>query len=201
MTTDTIVDEQLTNRLLAQRIVVLGQEVDDAVANRICGQILLLSAEDPVRDITFYINSPGGSVSAGMAVYDTMEFVPNDVATLGTGFAASMGQLLLCAGTPGKRFSLPHTRIVMHQPLGGIGGDTSDIAIQAANLVYTKRLMRDLIARHTGQDAQTVAEDSERDRWFTAHEAREYGIVDRVIAHASDVELVGHRRPVGLGGS
>src|SRR5699024_10141733 len=133
--------DQLTTRLLRERIVVLGHEDDDAVANRICGQLLLLSAEDPERDITLYVNSPGGSVSAGAAIYDTMQFVASDVATLGTGFAASMGQFLLCAGAPGKRFSLPHTRIVMHQPLGGIGGATSDVAIQAANLVYTKQLM------------------------------------------------------------
>ncbi|MGH3423863.1 MAG: ATP-dependent Clp protease proteolytic subunit [Nocardioidaceae bacterium] len=198
MTTDTVFDDQLTTRLLRERIVVLGQEVDDPIANRICGQMLLLSAEDPERDITFYINSPGGSVSAGMAIYDTMQFVPNAVATLAMGFAASMGQFLLCAGAPGKRSSLPHTRIVMHQPLGGIGGSTSDIAIQAANLLYTKHLMRDLIAQHTGQDPDTIAEDSDRDRWFTAEEARGYGIIDRVVEHATDLELVTRRRRVGL---
>lgn len=198
MASQTIFDDEVTNRLLRERIVVLGQEVDDAIANRICGQLLLLSAEDPERDIVFTINSPGGSVSAGMAIYDTMRFIGNDVVTLGAGFAASMGQFLLCAGTPGKRFSLPHTRIVMHQPLGGIGGSTSDIAIQAANLLYTKHLMRDLIAQHTGQPPETIAEDSDRDRWFTAEEARSYGIVDRVVEQAAQVEIVGRRRRVGL---
>lgn len=191
-------DAQLTSRLQHERIVVLGGEVDDTTANRISGQLLLLSAEDPNRDISLYINSPGGSVSAGMSIYDTMQFIPNDVSTLGMGFAASMGQFLLCAGAPGKRFCLPHTRIVMHQALGGIGGSATEIRIQAANLVYTKKLMQRLIAQHTGQDVETIDRDGDRDRWFTADEAREYGIVDRVVAHANDVELVSQRRHVGI---
>ena len=191
-------DDQLANRLLHERIVVLGGEVTDPVANRISSQLMLLSAEDPERDIALYINSPGGSVMAGMSIYDTMQFIPNDVSTLAMGFAASMGQLLLCAGAAGKRFSLPHSRIVMHQALGGIGGSTSDIRIQAANLVYTKRLMQELIAEHTGQDVDTIAHDGDRDRWFTADEARDYGIIDRVVAQAGDVTLMGERRRVGL---
>ncbi|MEY9212290.1 ATP-dependent Clp protease proteolytic subunit [Thermobifida halotolerans] len=181
----TAFDDQLAARLLHERIVVLGQEVDDAVANRVCAQLLLLAAEDDRRDISLYVNSPGGSVYAGMAIYDTMRFVPNDVATLGLGFAASMGQFLLCAGAPGKRYSLPHTRIMMHQPSGGMGGTAADIAIQAQNLAHTKRLMLELTARHTGQSVETVERDSRRDRWFTAEQARDYGMVDHVVEHAS----------------
>ena len=191
-------DGQLTSRLQHERIVVLGGEVNDTIANRISGQLLLLSAEDSQRDISLYINSPGGSVTAGMSIYDTMQFIPNDVSTLAMGFAASMGQFLLCAGAAGKRFSLPHARVVMHQALGGIGGSATDIKIQAANLVYTKKLMQQLIAEHTGQDVETIERDGDRDRWFTAEEAREYGIVDRVVARASDVALVAQRRRVGL---
>ncbi|UYM03358.1 ATP-dependent Clp protease proteolytic subunit [Solicola gregarius] len=195
---ETAFDEQLTTRLQHERIVVLAGEVNDDIANRITGQLLLLSAEDPHRDISLYINSPGGSVSAGMSIYDTMQFIPNDVSTLAMGFAASMGQFLLCAGAPGKRFSMPHARIVMHQALGGIGGSTSDIKIQAANLVFTKKLMQRLIAEHTGQDVETIDRDGDRDHWFTAEEARDYGIVDRVVSRADDVALVAQRRHVGL---
>lgn len=191
-------DAQLSTRLQHERIVVLGGEVNDATANRISGQLLLLSAEDSARDISLYINSPGGSVTAGMSIYDTMQFIPNDVSTLGMGFAASMGQFLLCSGAPGKRFCLPHTRVVMHQALGGIGGSATEIKIQAANLVYTKKLMQQLIAEHTGQDVETIDRDGDRDRWFTADEARDYGIVDRVVARATDVALVSERRHVGL---
>ncbi|UPK75516.1 ATP-dependent Clp protease proteolytic subunit [Nocardioidaceae bacterium SCSIO 66511] len=191
-------DEQLITRLQHERIVVLGGEVNDDIANRISGQLLLLSAEDPDRDISLYINSPGGSVTAGMSIYDTMQFIPNDVSTLAMGFAASMGQFLLCAGTPGKRFSLPHTRIVMHQALGGIGGSTSDIKIQATNLLYTKKLLQRLIAEHTGQNVEQIERDGDRDHWFTADEARDYGIVDQVVASATDVRLLSQRRPVGL---
>ncbi|WP_084958382.1 ClpP family protease [Thermoactinospora rubra] len=179
--------EQLNQRLLKERIVVLGQEVDDDICNRLCAELLLLAADDPDSDITLYINSPGGSVHAGMALYDMMQFVPCDVATVAMGFAASMGQFLLSAGTPGKRYALPHARIVMHQPLGGIRGTASDIQIQAENLLYTKRLMAELIARHTGQPLARIQEDSDRDRWFTAQEALEYGFVDHVVRSAKDV--------------
>ncbi|MBT2227521.1 ClpP family protease [Nonomuraea sp. NEAU-A123] len=172
--------DQLSQRLLKERILVLGQEVDDEICNRLCGELLLLAAEDPRRDITLYINSPGGSVTAGMALYDMMQFVPCDVATVAMGFAASMGQLLLCAGTPGKRYALPNARIVMHQPLGGIGGSASDIQIQAENLLYTKRRLAELIAQHTGQPLERIQADSDRDRWFTAQEALDYGFVDHM---------------------
>ncbi|MEP7763843.1 ATP-dependent Clp protease proteolytic subunit [Sanguibacter sp. 25GB23B1] len=192
-------DDQLAARLLHQRIVVLGQEVDDAVANRICAELLLLSAEDPRRDISLYINSPGGSFSAGMAIYDTMRLIPNDVSTLAMGFAASMGQFLLCSGTRGKRFSLPHARIMMHQPSAGIEGTAMDIAIQVENLEYTKSLMHELLARATGQSAATIATDSDRDRWFTAEQAREYGMLDAVVQTLDDVRPAGPSSRVGMG--
>jgi ATP-dependent Clp protease protease subunit len=178
---------QLFDELLKQRIVFLGDEVTDASANTICGQLLLLSAADPARDIQFYINSPGGSVSAGMAVYDTMRFIPNDVATIGIGLAGSMGQFLLTAGTAGKRYALPHTRVMMHQASGGIGGTAADITIQAENMLFVKRQMHELIALHSGRPVSQVAEDSERDRWFTAGQARDYGLIDRVITEAAAV--------------
>jgi ATP-dependent Clp protease, protease subunit len=180
-------DDSVFQQLLRERIVFLGEEVKDENANVICAQLLLLSAENPHRDISLYINSPGGSVSAGMAIYDTMQLVEADVATYGIGFAASMGQLLLCAGEPGKRFALPHTRVVMHQPLGGIGGTAADIAIQAEQLAYTKRKMRETIAHHTGQPIERIEADSDRDRWFTAEEALEYGFVDHVISRVAEV--------------
>ncbi|MFD1930344.1 ClpP family protease [Nonomuraea mangrovi] len=186
-TTRTAWPEQLSQRLLKERIIVLGQEVDDDICNRLCGELLLLAAEDPVSDVTLYINSPGGSISAGMALYDMMHFVPCDVATVAMGFAASMGQFLLSGGTPGKRYALPHARVVMHQPLGGIGGTASDIQIQAENLLYTKKLMAELISQHTGQPLERIREDSDRDRWFTAQEAKEYGFVDHVVTHAAGV--------------
>jgi ATP-dependent Clp protease protease subunit len=191
-------DDQLAQRLLHQRIVVLGQEVDDRIANRICAQLLLLSAEDSRSDITLYINSPGGSISAGMAIYDTMRLIPNDVGTLAMGFAASMGQFLLCAGAKGKRFSLPHARIMMHQPSAGIGGTAVDIAIQAENLEYTKGLMHQLIAESTGQSVETIAADSDRDRWFTAEQARDYGMVDQVVTTLEDVRPSSIGRRAGL---
>jgi len=172
-------DDQLATRLMHQRIVVLGQEVDDPIANRICAELLLLSAEDQRRDISLYINSPGGSVSAGLAIYDTMRLIPNDVSTLAMGIAASMGQFLLSAGTRGKRFALPHARILMHQGSAGIQGTAVDVQIQAENLEHTKSVMNRLIAEHTGQDLATIARDADRDRWFTAGEARDYGFVDR----------------------
>lgn len=191
-------DDQLATRLLHQRIVVLGQGVDDAVANRICAQLLLLSAEDPRRDIALYINSPGGSVSAGLAIYDTMRLIPNDVATLAMGLAASAAQFLLAAGTPGKRFALRHARVLMHQPSGGLGGTAVDIAIQAQNMAHVKRTMQALIAEHTGRPVETIERDSDRDRWFTADEAREYGIVDRVVTQLDDVRPDAGRAKVGL---
>jgi ATP-dependent Clp protease protease subunit len=180
-------DDSVFNRLLKERIIFLGQQFDDDMANRICAQLLLLSAEDANRDVALYINSPGGSVTAGMAIYDTMQFIPNDVATYGLGLAASMGQFILCAGTPGKRYALPHTRIMMHQPSGGIGGSASDIAIQAEQMLYTKKLMQERIAFHTGQTVEQIENDSDRDRWFTADEAKEYGLIDAVLPSTADV--------------
>ncbi|MEU6408386.1 ATP-dependent Clp protease proteolytic subunit [Microbispora sp. NPDC046933] len=179
---DRFASGDLGRKLLERRIVVLGQEVDDDIANRICSQLLLLTAEDSERDISLYINSPGGSVSAGLAIYDVMQYVPNDVVTVGMGLAASMGQFLLCAGAPGKRYALPHARIMMHQPLGGIGGTAADIAIQAEQMRHTKKTLAERIAFHTGQPLERIEADSDRDRWFTAEEAREYGIVDHVVA-------------------
>ncbi|WP_018296272.1 ATP-dependent Clp protease proteolytic subunit [Corynebacterium lubricantis] len=173
-------------RLLRERIIFLGQQVDDDIANKLCAQILLLSAEDPTRDISLYINSPGGSVSAGMAIYDTMKYSPCDIRTYGMGMAASMGQFLLSGGTKGKRYALPHARIMMHQPSAGVGGTAADIAIQAEQFAQTKREMAELIAEHTGQTFEQISKDSDRDRWFTAQEAKEYGIVDHVIEHASN---------------
>ncbi|GAA1505317.1 ATP-dependent Clp protease proteolytic subunit [Sphaerisporangium rubeum] len=183
--------EPVVQRLLRERIVFLGQEVDDQIGNRICGELLLLAAEDPQRDIFLYINSPGGSVSAGMAIYDMMEYVPNDVCTVGMGLAASMGQFLLCAGTPGKRYVLPRARVMMHQPSGGIGGTASDIRIQAEQMLYTKQTMARLIAQHTGQPLERIEADSDHDRWFTAEEAKEYGIVDHVVATARNIPSAG----------
>ncbi|MFI7550771.1 ClpP family protease [Verrucosispora sp. WMMD703] len=179
--------DQVFERLLRERIVFLGSEVNDEIANRICAQILLLAAEDPERDITLYINSPGGSVSAGMAVYDTMRFVRNDVATLAMGLAGSMGQFLLCAGTAGKRYALPHTRILMHQPSGGMGGTASDITIQAENMLHVKRTMQELIAQHSGRTLAEIQQDWDRDRWFTAEEARNYGLIDQVVNTATQL--------------
>ncbi|MEV1329187.1 ATP-dependent Clp protease proteolytic subunit [Micromonospora costi] len=179
--------DQVFERLLKERIVFLGTEVTDASANQICAQILLLAAEDPDRDIFLYINSPGGSVSAGMAVYDTMRYVRNDVATLAIGFAGSMGQFLLCAGTAGKRYALPHSRIMMHQPSGGFGGTVADITIQAENMLRVKRTMQELIARHSGRTLEEIQRDWDRDRWFTAEEAREYGLIDQVITGVDEL--------------
>ncbi len=175
------VDRELARELLKHRIVVLGREVRDDDANELCGRILLLAAQDPQADIQLYINSPGGSVSAGFAVFDTMRLVPCDIQTVAMGFAASMAQVLLTAGTPGKRFALPHTRIVMHQPLGGIGGSTTDVRIQAEQLRQTKELMARITAEQTGQSVERITADADRDHWFTAEEAREYGLVDHVV--------------------
>ena len=176
--------DSVFERLLRERIIFLGSQVDDEIANKLCAQILLLSAEDPNRDISLYINSPGGSVTAGMAIYDTMKYSPCDVATYGMGLAASMGQFLLSAGTKGKRYALPHARIMMHQPSAGVGGTAADIAIQAEQFAHTKREMAELIAQHTGQTVDQITKDSDRDRWFTAEEAKDYGFVDHVISSA-----------------
>jgi ATP-dependent Clp protease protease subunit len=174
-------------RLLKERIVFLGTQVDDVNANLICAQLLLLAAEDPEKDISLYINSPGGSVTAGLAIYDTMQFVPCDVSTVCMGLAASMGQFLLCAGEHGKRFALPHARILMHQPSGQAQGQAADIAIQAEQIIYLKRMMAEQIAVHTGQSIERIEADSDRDRWFTADEAKDYGFIDEVIARAERV--------------
>jgi ATP-dependent Clp protease protease subunit len=178
---------EIYNRLLKDRIVILGTEVNDDIANIVCAQMLYLEGEDDDRDIWLYINSPGGSVTAGMAIYDTMQFVKPNVATICMGLAASMGQFLLCAGEPGKRYALPHARIMMHQPSGGIRGQASDIAIQAEQLIYIKRLMAERIAFHSGQSVEQVQEDSERDRWFTAEQAKDYGLIDSVILRRGEI--------------
>ncbi|MFJ3670957.1 ClpP family protease [Streptomyces sp. NPDC090106] len=191
-------DDQLAAQLLGQRIVVLGTQVDEVSANRVCSQLLILSAEDPRTDISLYINSPGGSVYAGLAIYDTMRLVPNDVSTLAMGFAASMGQFLLCGGAPGKRYALPNARIMMHQGSAGIGGTTADIEIQAENLDHSKHTMERLLAENTGQTPETIARDGDRDRWFTAEEAREYGMVDQVVTSLADVRPAASRRRMGL---
>lgn len=178
--------DMLDERLLRERIVWLEGEVRDENSNRIAKQLQVLAAEDPERDITLYINSPGGSISAGMVVYDTMQLIPNDVVTVAMGLAASMGQFLLCAGAAGKRYATPNTRIMMHQPSGGLGGTASDIKIQAEQMLFIKRRMALLIADHTGQSIEQIEKDSDRDRWFDADEAREYGIIDHVYSTDAD---------------
>jgi ATP-dependent Clp protease protease subunit len=185
--TGMTLSDSVYDRLLWERIIVLGQQVDDAIANQICAQLLLLSAENAEKDIMLYINSPGGSVTAGMAIYDTMQYVECDVSTIVMGLAASMGQFLLSAGTPGKRYALPHARIMMHQPSAGVGGTESDIAIQAQLFRRHKQEMAELIAEHTGQPLEKIVTDSDRDRWFTAEEALEYGFVDQVISRVRQV--------------
>jgi ATP-dependent Clp protease, protease subunit len=168
-------------RLLKERIVFLGSAIDQSVANNVCAQLILLEAEDHERDISLYVNSPGGSVTDGLAIYDTMQYVRPDVSTICVGLAASMGQFLLCAGAAGKRYALPHSRVLMHQPSGAMQGQAADIAIQAEQIVYLKRMMAERIAFHTGQPIDRIEADSDRDRWFTAEEAKEYGFIDRVI--------------------
>jgi ATP-dependent Clp protease protease subunit len=178
---------EIYHRLLRERIIFLGTQVDDSAANLICAQLLLLASEDAQRDISLYINSPGGSVTAGLAIYDTMQYVPCDVSTVCMGLAASMGQFLLCSGAKGKRFSLPHSRILMHQPSGQAEGQAADIAIQAQQIVYLKKMMAERISYHTGQTIERIEADSDRDRWFTAQEALEYGFIDQVIERAANV--------------
>ena len=179
-------EDYIYNRLLKERIIWLGTEVSDANANAICSQLLLLSAEDADKDIWLYINSPGGSITAGMAIYDTMQYIPNDVVTVATGLAASMGQFLLSSGTPGKRYATPNARILMHQPSGGIGGTASDIRIQAELILHMKKVMSELTATQTGQTVETILKDNERDKWFTAAEGLEYGFFDH-IAQSSGI--------------
>ena len=191
-------DDHLAAQLLAQRIVLLGTQVDETSANRVCAQLLLLSAQDPRSDISLYINSPGGSVSAGLAIYDTMRLIPNDVSTLAMGIAASMGQFLLTVGARGKRLVLPNARVMMHQPSAGIGGTAADIEIQAQNLRFTKRAIERITAEHTGQSEETITRDGDRDRWFTAEQAREYGMVDRVVESLADVRPATSRPRMGL---
>jgi len=178
--------QDVYNRLLKDRVLLLGSEVNDDIANQLCAQLLLLDAEDDTRDIWLYINSPGGSVTAGMAIYDTMQFVTSDVATVCIGLAASMGQFLLTAGATGKRYSLPNARILMHQPLAGLRGQAADIAIQAQEFSFTKKRMAELIAQHSGRTIEEVERDSDRDKWFSAEEAREYGLCDKVIVGRSE---------------
>jgi ATP-dependent Clp protease protease subunit len=196
--TGITLDDQVATRLLHQRIIVLGTEVDDQVANRLCGQLLLLSAEDPRGVISLYINSPGGSVSAGLAIYDTMRLIPNDVSTLALGLAGSMGQFLLTAGTPGKRFALPHAQILMHQGSAGFGGTAADVEIYAEQLERIGSTLLRLTAEHTGQPIETVERDSRRDRWFTAEEAQRYGLIDHILDRLDDVRPAMTRQPIGL---
>ncbi len=180
-------DDQVYNRLLRERIIFLAGEVRDDMANAICAQILLLAAEDSNKDIFLYVNSPGGSVTAGMAIYDTMQYVKNDIATVGMGIAASMGQFLLTAGAPGKRYATPNARILMHQPLGGIGGTATDIRIQAEQMAITKRTMAEINAKHTGQTLEKILIDSDRDNWFNAVDAKEYGFIDHIATSDGQV--------------
>ena len=187
MNTPGTMSDNVYQALLKNRIVFLGSEVRDENANAICAQMLLLNAEDPVKDIYLYINSPGGSVDSGMAIFDTMQWISNDVATVAIGLAASMGQFLLSAGAHGKRYALPHSRIMMHQPSGGLGGTASDIRIQAEQSMHIKKTMSQLIAQHTGQSVEQIEADSDRDRWFTAEQAQAYGFIDHVFERASQI--------------
>jgi len=180
-------NDNIYNRLLRERIIWLGSEVRDDNANAICAQMMLLAAEDPDKDIFLYINSPGGSITAGMAIYDTMQFVQPDVATVAMGMAASMGQFLLSSGAKGKRYATPHTRVMMHQPSGGIAGTATDIRINAELILHMKRTLAELTAEQTGKTVEQINRDADRDRWFTAPEALEYGFIDRVVEHAASV--------------
>jgi ATP-dependent Clp protease protease subunit len=180
-------NDNVYQRLLKERIIWLGTEVRDENANTICAQLLLLAAEDPERDIYLYINSPGGSVTAGMAIYDTMQYVQPDVATVGMGMAASMGQFLLSSGAKGKRYATPHARVMMHQPSGGIGGTATDIRINAELILHMKRVLAEITAQQTGKTVEQINADADRDRWFTAPEALEYGFIDHVVEHAASV--------------
>lgn len=180
-------DDNVYQRLLRERIVWLGSEVRDENSNAICAKMLLLAAEDPTKDIYLYINSPGGSITAGMAIYDTMQYIQPDVVTVGMGMAASMGQFLLSSGTKGKRFITPHARVLMHQPLGGLGGTASEIKIQADLILSMKKQMAEITAEQTGKSVEQIIADGDRDHWFTAPEALEYGFVDKIVQRAHDV--------------
>jgi ATP-dependent Clp protease, protease subunit len=194
----THIDERLAERLLDRRIVVLGDEVTDELANRVVSQLLVLSADDADSDICLFVNSPGGSVLAGLAIYDVMQLVPNDVSTVAIGLAASMGQVLLCGGAPGKRYALPNAQVLMHEGSAGLGGSASDVEIQAANLRATLHRMRSIISLHTGRPLDEVARDVGRDRWFDAVGAREYGFVDHVVSSLDDIRPLLRHRPVGV---
>ncbi len=189
--------DMLDERLLRERIIWLEGEVRDENSNRIAKQLQVLAAEDPDKDITLYINSPGGSITAGMVIYDTMQLIPNDITTIAMGLAASMGQFLLCAGAAGKRYATPNTRIMMHQPLGGIGGTASDIKIQAEQMLFIKKRMAQLIAEHSGQTLEQIESDSDRDRWFTPEDAKVYGLIDHVYSSAADAPPVKSRKVKG----
>ncbi len=189
--------DMLDERLLRERIIWLEGEVRDENSNRIAKQLQVLAAEDPEKDITLYINSPGGSITAGMVIYDTMQLIPNDITTIAMGLAASMGQFLLCAGAAGKRYATPNTRIMMHQPLGGIGGTASDIKIQAEQMLFIKKRMAQLIAEHSGQTLEQIESDSDRDRWFTPEDAKVYGLIDHVYSSAADAPPVKSRKVKG----
>ncbi len=179
--------DHVFNKLLKERIIWLGSEVAEENANQICAQMMLLAAQDPEKPIFLYINSPGGSVTAGMAIYDTMQYIQPEVVTVALGMAASMGQLLLTAGTPGKRYATPHARILMHQPSGGVGGTASDIRINANLILQMKQELAEINAQRTGKSVERIREDSERDHWFTAQEALEYGFIDHVIESARNL--------------
>lgn len=180
-------NDSIYNRLLKERIIWLGSEVRDENANAICAQMMLLAAEDPDKDIFLYINSPGGSITAGMAIYDTMQFIQPDVATVAMGMAASMGQFLLSSGAKGKRYATPHARVMMHQPSGGIGGTATDVRINAQLIMHMKRVLSELTAAQTGKTLEQINTDNDRDNWFTATEALEYGFIDHVVEHADSV--------------
>lgn len=195
------INTHLSDRLLDARIVMLSNEVSDESADAVIAQLLALSADDPESDICLFVNSPGGSVLAGLAVYDVMQLIPNDVVTVATGLAASMGQVLLCAGTPGKRFALPNAQVLMHEGSAGIGGSASDVEIQAKNLVATLDRLRSIIARHTGRPIEQVVEDVGRDRWFDAEEALDYGFVDHLVSSLDEVLPRRVVRRVGLAGT
>jgi ATP-dependent Clp protease protease subunit len=201
MTTTEVPQDRLGDQLMArlqnQRIIQLGEEVDDPIANRLCAQLLLLAEEDDRRDILFLINSPGGSVSAGLAIYDTMVAIKPDVVTVAMGLAASMGQVLLSAGTPGKRFALPHSMILMHEGSAGVQGTAVDVEIQAAALEHTKKVMNGLNAAFTGQPVEKIEIDSNRDHWFTANEAAAYGFVDRVVNTLDEIRPAGRNSGMG----
>lgn len=193
------IDAELTRRLYHERIIVLGDELDQAGGNRVCAQLVALAADDPRRDIRFWINSPGGSVPAMLAIHDVMRAIPNDVATIAVGMAASAGQFLLTAGTLGKRAALPHSRILLHQGSAGIGGTAVDVELQADDLRHTRDTVLGLIARYTGQTVERIAHDSLRDRWYTAEQSVEYGFIDHVVDRFDELFPLEPRAVAGLG--